>query len=1650
MANSFEDVLNTLRELSNNKREQGRRFECLMQSFLQEDPEYKNLFSDVWLWEQWPDRDGPDTGIDLVARERETGRFWAIQCKFYKKEYSLAKSDIDSFLAASGTRQFHYRMIISTTDQWTGNLRREVENQKTPCRILRFQTLAKRDIVWPDLARNQTTIKINAPKKPWKHQEDAIEKVIAGLKVADRGKLIMACGTGKTLTSIRIAEKMLPQGGTVLFLAPSLSLLSQNICEWAYNKTTEHTYLAVCSDTGVGRHRNQKTEEDANDPDAHYTKLEDLAYPATTNSKEIRDRLGKRKEKLQVVFSTYHSLEVLHLAQKDGAAEFDLVICDEAHKTAGQKRPDGTIPEFSQIHDANYLRARKRLYMTATPKIFAEKARQKADEAEIDLFSMDDPKVFGEELYRLSFGKAVENRMLADYRVIILCVSKEYIANKFPAFLADQDLKLPDAVKMAGCWRALTEKAISQREASGGDTGHTGDAENTANPADTETPPKILSRSVAFFNRIKDSKHFQEKMQNVVKRIQDKKTAEGNESQIPFGIEHVDGTQGALERSRKLDWLRDASNAECRILMNVRCLSEGIDVPALDAVLFMQPRRSEVDVVQSVGRVMRKAPDKKYGYIILPVVAPANADEAKVLDKNEDYKTIWEVLNALRAHDDRFNAMIHKIDLNHKKPDQVDIIGIGAGGEVVEDTKGLYGGQLDLRFGEIEEKIYATIVKKCGERLYWEDWAKNAAELVSHTETRIRGLVKNKEGAAKEFNKFLKTLRGAINPAITEEDARMMLGQHAVTQAIFEALFADYEFAQQNPVSQRMNAVLNHLGQYGLQNEVRDLESFYEDVRKRVAKIDNAEGRQAVMASLYEKFFSAAFAKEANRLGIVYTPPEVADFILHSADAVARQEFGEGLADENVNILDPFTGTGLFVARLLQNKELIGDDALKRKFQKEVFAYETVLLAYYIAAVNIEAAYQSRLNEKHYEPFKGIALTDTFQRAEKDKTEDIFKDDLNAENANKSDRKDIRIIIGNPPYSAGQRNENEDNKNLIYEKLDKQIRNTYANPKYNKAQNRNSLYDSYIRAIRWASERIGDRGMIAFVTNGGFLYSAAGSGVRKCLADEFSKIYCLNLRGNARTSGEVRRKEKDNVFGMGTRTAIVIIILIKNGKEGKANAKNYEILYRDIGDYLKREEKLAFLREKKSVAGITDWQTIQPDEYHDWVDQRINFPAAYIPLGDQNNKKVLKNARTNTRNDKRQKAFNINQPPRHSLQLRRSLFLSFCLGVKTNKDPWIYNFEQQAVADNMHRMISFYDEQRKAYHHHKQECEKQQEHPPSPDDFVNNDPTKISWDGILKNELARNKFDPYREDAIRNSLYRPFVKKHLYFDRFYNNSVYRLPSFFPKPDSPNKLICITATSVNTNFSTLITDLIPDLHILSTSQVFPLYYYDEENKRHSNITPAAIAEFKEKYQHSVSAEDIFHYVYGLLNWPAFKVHYADTLKKELPRIPLLKSYKTFCNFRDAGEKLANLHLNYEAAAEYNLRELNAPEQESESGDLKLNHQDNPPPTNNRQLEKIRFAGKQRQPDKTQIVYNPHLTLAGIPLKAYEYQLCGRSPLEWVMEFYQKKTNKDSGITDDPNALLREDPNHLVSLIKRLVTVSIETTKIIETFPEKLHE
>ena len=620
-------------------------------------------------------------------------------------------------------------------------------------------------------------------------------------------------------------------------------------------------------------------------------------------------------------------------------------------------------------------------------------------------------------------------------------------------------------------------------------------------------------------------------------------------------VQHVDGTQNALKRNQALQWLRDEPGEnECRILSNVRCLSEGVDVPALDAVLFLSPRNSQVDVVQAVGRVMRKADGKDYGYIILPVCVDEDKSPEEALQDDKTYKVVWQVLQALRAHDNRFNAEINRIELNKGRQGKINVIGVGFGEPTDDEIDGEGEAdpprstlQLPINLKDWKDALYARLVLKCGDRRYWETWAKDVAEIAGRNITRIKELVGKSDADYRDiFEEFMTELRQNINPSVSEAGAIEMLAQHLITRPVFDALFEGYSFIGSNPVSKTMQAVLELLDEQNLETETASLQGFYDSVRRRASGIDNAAGRQKIVIELYEKFFKEAFPKMAESLGIVYTPVEVVDFILHSVNDLLQQEFGESLSSENVHILDPFTGTGTFLTRLL-NSDLIADTDLERKYRQELHANEIVLLAYYIAAVNIEETYHERLQVKHliegngadvkYESFPGIVLTDTFQINERDgdMLDQIFP--INSKRVLKQKDTPIRVVLGNPPYSAGQSSANDNNANLSYPRLDQSIANSYA--EHSTATNKNSLYDSYIRAFRWASDRIGEEGIVAYVSNGSWIDGNAMDGFRRCLAEEFSSIYCFNLRGNQRTSGELSAQgEGGKIFGQAARANV--------------------------------------------------------------------------------------------------------------------------------------------------------------------------------------------------------------------------------------------------------------------------------------------------------------------------------------------------------------------------------------------------------------------------------------------------------------------------------------------------------------------------------
>jgi predicted helicase len=1254
---ALQNILDAYRNAAVSEREKGTYFEELTICYLRNEATYKDLYSDVWRYAEWAELQGlakRDTGIDLVAKTRGTDEFHAIQCKLYGEDHTIQKSDIDSFFTASGKKYFTNRLIVCTTNKWSKPAEDSLSDQFPPVNKIDLHDLENSQIDWAQYQpKAQPVLKPKKVLRP--HQQDAYTAVEKGLKTADRGKLIMACGTGKTLTSLKIAEGLAGKGKRVLFMVPSLALLSQTLTEWTQESATPLHSFAVCSDSDVGKKR--QTDDDSVQVFTH-----ELRYPATTQPDKLAKEMVKRHDSqhMSVVFSTYHSIDVLSQAQYDhGLPQFDLIICDEAHRTTGATFAGDDESNFVKVHEDRFIQAAKRIYMTATPRIYGDTAKATAERDDIVLCSMDDEERYGKDLYVINFSEAVKRGLLCDYKVLVLSVDEGHVSRRIQDLLKSDDnqLKVDDAAKIIGCWKALSKQDV------------TTDLVDDTNP---------MKRAVAFCQVIEiarnarkhkvSSKNIAAMFEEVVQEYQ-KTEQDELASTLICKAEHVDGSMNASAKEEKLDWLRaEVPENTCRILSNVRCLSEGVDVPALDAVLFLTPRNSQVDVVQSVGRVMRIAPGKKRGYVILPVVIPAGKEPHEALNDNVTYKVVWQVLQALRSHDDRFDAMVNKTEFVGPDISKIEVISItdkinaktaakkshtGKGeygiGEAETPRRDPIAKQLTFEIGDFERAIYAKLVQKCGNRHHWEDWANDIAKIAQTHISRIHAILDNEgnQQERKAFAEFADELRDDLNDSITDEEIIEMLAQHLVTKPVFEALFEGYSFAQQNPISQAMQTVLNILEGHHLHKEADTLEKFYDSVRLRAEGIDNAEGKQKIVVELYDKFFRNAFPRMTERLGIVYTPVEVVDFIIHSVNDVLKSEFGQTLGSEGVHIIDPFTGTGTFITRLLQSG-LILPEQLPHKYKHEIHANEIVLLAYYIAAINIEAVYHGIVGGE-YEPFKGICLTDTFQMYEKEDLISMALED-NSERRKRQKALDIRVIMGNPPYVVGH--------HIDYPHLDERIRGTYAES--STAINKNALYDSYIRAIRWASDRIGNAGVIGFVTNGGFVEANTADGMRKCLVEEFSNIYVFHLRGNARTSGERRRKEKDNIFGMGSRAPIAISLLVKN----PVSKQHGQILFHDIGDYLSREEKLKRIAAFISVDGIStldEWEIIVPDERGDWLNLRDDSLGDYIILGNKGREKAV------------------------------TLFENYSRGLETGRDAWCFNSSQMKVESNIGRAIDFFN-----------------------------------------------------------------------------------------------------------------------------------------------------------------------------------------------------------------------------------------------------------------------------------------------------------------------------------------------------------------------
>ena len=1620
MSSNFQEALNIIRKTAKNEVEKGAAFEKLCKIFFENDDIQKQQFSKVWFYKDWakenPNFSKIDIGIDLVAKLRNESGFCAIQSKCYNPEHSITKEDLDSFISASSNEIFSRLILIDTsTQELSVNARSVIENLNKIYQRVQISELQQTRINWLIYIKEKRIVLENK-KEPRDHQIKAVQEAQNYFRENDRGKMIMACGTGKTFTSLKIAEKITGKGKYVLYMVPSLALMSQSIREWKNDSSNDFTAFSACSDKSVGKKKPSDDEIVVN--------LSELAFPATTNSKKLAEQIqGVDKDKMTVIFSTYQSIDVISEAQsKYKLPSFDLIICDEAHRTTGATLTgdEGSESYFVKIHDDKFIKGKKRLYMTATPKIYGEKAKKKADQGQAVLASMDDIEIYGKTFFSRGFNWAVENNLLTDYKVVILAIDEERVSeNLQKSFEQGSELKLDDATKIIGVYKALAKVGFEKKE------------DKTIKQASP------IKRALAFCQSIEVSKIFEQEFQNVIKEYTaNEKIEKKYKVNLEVEVKHIDGTFNADRRNERLNWLKENTEKNCcRILTNVKCLSEGIDVPTLDAIMFLHPRKSQIDIVQSVGRVMRKAEHKDIGYVIIPVTIAPGVSPEKALNDNERYRVVWQILNALRAHDERLESTINRIAIGEDVSDKIEIFSLDPELDTItseiEDLKSKpkkkekkddplvslsndnndpnskdfnKDEQLEFQIGDLSQAIKAKIVEKCGTRDYWENWASDIAKIAQTHIIRLNSLlVKKNSKERKVFDSFLSEIQDDLNPEISEVDAIEMLAQHIITKPVFDSLFSGNEFTKENSISKALEKVLKMIYEKNFEIENVSLDNFYASVKRRAKDIVTFKGKQSLVLELYDRFFKNAFPRLQEKLGIVYTPVEIVDFINHSVNDILKLEFNKTLSEKNVNVLDPFAGTGTFISRLLQS-DLIDKKDLAYKYKNELHANEIVLLAYYIAGINIESVYQDLVRENEYQPFNGIVLTDTFNlyEQERDMVANLLPDNSNKRKLQRSRK--INVILGNPPYSAGQKAANDNAQNVKYPNLDNKIKDTYA--KYSSAVRKGSLYDSYVRAFRWATDRLEKDGIIAFVTNAGWIDSISADGLRKSFQDEFSKIYIFNLRGNARTQGEERRKEKGNVFGEGSRTPVAITFLIKNSK-----SVNKEIFLYDIGDYLDRKQKLNTIKNLKSIKYLIDenkFKTIKPNSSNDWINQGIKGYEKFIKLSTKN---------------------------KHDKEL--TIFKEYSSGLKTSRDSWNYNFSKKKLIYNVSKSIDFYNSEVTRYKNSKKNIKAL--------DFVTKDSTAITWETSQIHGLERGKYITFQKNAVFLSMYRPFTLKWCYRDGQFNSRIYQLPKIFPSHEINNKIILIPGLGSNVEFSTFILDKVPDLGFLSACLCFPLKLYrnnspdkglfDNDNDN-DGITDQALSFFREKLVNKkITKDDIFYYIYGIFHSEEYKSKFKNNLSKEMARIPVSNKFETFS---EIGKKLADIHLNFDNTKKYEGAEI-----EFANPDLKKKD-----PKSYYKVDKIILKNKESASGKSYIIYNNNIVIRNIPNEVFSYQINGKSALEWVIERQGIYEFKDSKITHDANDFANEElnkPEYPLELILKVMTISKETLKIINSLP-----
>ena len=1333
--------------------------------------------------------------------------------------------------------------------------------------------------------------------------------------------------------------------------------MRQTIQEWSNQRKLTQRCVAVCSDSKVS------VNEDA--------PVSEIPIPVTTDPDKIKNFLTKssNQNELNIVYCTYQSSSEIWNAQKASNHSFDLVLCDEAHRTALTEGSTAKSP-FAIIHDNLKIRSERRVYMTATDRIYSQEKIKRAINEQVKVYSMDDPHTFGPTFHKLKFSEALDKQLLVDYRVLVLNVVEDYMTKPMQEKIANRsggEIPMDDSAKMLGCWKALRNPEFGNNE------------------------KQTLQRAIVFADKIRSSEMFAEQF----KLHTDQKFPD---PEFACRVRHVDGKQNALERGRHIGWLRD-SNEEpniCRILSNARCLQEGVDVPALDAVVFLHAKRSKTDIVQAVGRVMRRPSGihtkKKIGYVIIPVVVPGKTEDS--MNKLKNYEAVWEVLRAMRSHDDEMDKWFAQMGYKttQKLPKKIRIGQLEPDGTITNiETDSEY-----VPYTAICAKAIETV----GNREYWSNWTNDLENIARKLRVIINTSVINNNKAIQTFNEFRSGMHKILNDRITDGELVDMLVQHAIAGPMFNILFKGSK-AENDRIGVILSNIIKNMPEH-IKIELKELHPFYKRLEEKVEGMhDDHAAMQGLIKDVFENLFKKVFRAEANRLGIVYTPIEVVDFILQSVNWVLEQEFKKKLGNLNVEIIDPFVGSGTFITRLLSDElKLIDADTLNKKYANEIHANEIVLMAYYVASMNIAATYASRTNKN--KRLDTLLLTDTFHQTGRDEFPVSYPEVARSLKRQKNAK--IQVVVGNPPYSIKRKNFDQGNRRSVYPKLQERVDQTYKGEfpilgSY-------ALSNSYVQAFRWATDRLNnDDGVIGFVTSSSFLKAEGTKYMRKSFAKEFSAIYIVDLRGNAKAKGELRKKEKGNVFGTGSREPICITILVKNSN---VSAQKCDIMYFAFEDYMNRESKLNKLKQLHSIKSIKQkqWTKIKPDQNYDWFEQKDSSYFQLMPLHEPD-----------------------------------GVFTVYSNGAVSARDPWVCNCSKDAVEYNMKKTINYcktlQTDVLKSLSRNEtgsgiDETKVHLSKPLIGSLLKYQNMKKKSAQTTLNQAPAVENILKFKPSEIKKYAYRPFWKVYRYMDPTFSDSPRIMHELFAHE---NLAIAVSVKS-KTGFSVLMTDLPLDLQLLFNTKCYPRFIYTG-NKKIDNVTDSTLTRFQNRYgTQKITKDDIFYYIYAILHSKQYQAKFINELKGFDARIPLVKDFNAFSQ---AGKKLADLHINYETVKRFPLK--------IEGQDVKASQW---------KFDKLKFAKTKTNTDtnvdKCKIVVNDLVTVYGIPLEAHDYKINGRSPIEWFVDRCGIRKDTPSQIVNDPNLLFADNntknpcPDKILAMIERLVYISLETKKIIERLPK----